>query len=130
MPVIIAAAGEQRKTTAPVISRICAKWPIGTQDRINSRNLGSASAGPVMGVSTQVGATALTRNPRAARECADRGFNVYALTSAFTYYSSHNSDEFPIRNTGNDNVATTLASRQSEVTRWVSSSPFQLLLAA
>ena len=67
---------------------------------------------------------------RAARECADRGFNVYALTSAFTYYSSHNSDEFPIRNTGNDNVATTLASRQSEVTRWVSSSPFQRLLAA
>ena len=67
---------------------------------------------------------------RAARECADRGFNVYALTSAFTFYSSHNSEEFPIRNTGNDNIATTLSDRQSEVTRWVQSAPFQALLAA
>ncbi len=67
---------------------------------------------------------------RAARECADRGFNVYALTSAFTFYSSHNSEEFPIRNTGNDNVATTLSDRQDEVSRWVRSQPFQELLAA
>jgi BarA-like signal transduction histidine kinase len=67
---------------------------------------------------------------RAARECAERGFNVYALTSAFTYYSSHNSHEFPIRNTGNDNVATTLADRQTEVGRWVRSQPFAQLLAA
>jgi len=67
---------------------------------------------------------------RTARECAERGFNVYALTSAFTYYSSHNSHEFPIRNTGNDNVATTLADRQTEVGRWVRSQPFAQLLAA
>ena len=67
---------------------------------------------------------------RAARECADRGFNVYALTSAFTFYSSHNSDEFPIRVTGNDNVNTTLSDRQTEVSRWVRSQPFQALLAA
>ena len=67
---------------------------------------------------------------RAARECADRGFNLYALTSAFTFYSSHNSDDFPIRNTGNDNVATTLSDRQDEVSRWVRSQPFQELLAA
>jgi len=67
---------------------------------------------------------------RAARECSDRGFNVYALSSAFTFYSSHNSEEFPIRNTGNDNVATTLSDRQDEVSRWVRSQPFQELLAA
>jgi len=67
---------------------------------------------------------------RAARECADRGFNVYALTSAFTFYSSHNSDEFPIRQTGNDNVSTTLSDRQVEVSRWVKSEPFRALLAA
>jgi len=67
---------------------------------------------------------------RAARECADRGFNVYALTSAFTFYSSHNSEEFPIRQTGNDNVATTLSDRGVEVSRWVGSAPFQALLAA
>ena len=67
---------------------------------------------------------------RAARECADRGFNVYALTSAFTFYSSHNSEEFPVRVTGNDNVNTTLSDRQTEVSRWVRSQPFQALLAA
>ncbi len=67
---------------------------------------------------------------RAARECADRGFNVYALTSAFTFYSSHNSDEFPIRQTGNDNVSTTLSDRQVEVSRWIKSEPFLALLAA
>lgn len=67
---------------------------------------------------------------RAARECAERGFNVYALTSAFTFYSSHNSDDFPVRVTGNDNVATTLSDRQGEVSRWVRSAPFTALLAA
>lgn len=67
---------------------------------------------------------------RAARECAERGFNVYALTSAFTFYSSHNSDDFPVRVTGNDNVATTLSDRQDEVSRWVRSAPFTALLAA
>jgi hypothetical protein len=67
---------------------------------------------------------------RARQEVSDRGLNVYALTSAMTYYSSHDSDEFPVRRTGNDNVATTLENRSEEVQRWISSAPFQQLLAA
>ena len=67
---------------------------------------------------------------RARIEAAHRGLNAYALSSALTYYSSHDSDEFPVRRTGNDNVATTLEDRQTEVRRWVQSEPFQALLAA
>ena len=67
---------------------------------------------------------------RIAIEVADRGLNAYAVVSGFTYYSSHNSAEFPVRNTGNDNVATTLADREVEVQRWVNSAGFQQLLAA
>ena len=67
---------------------------------------------------------------RARQEVSDRGLNVYALTSALTYYSSHDSDEFPVSRTGNDNVATALEMRADEVQRWISSAPFQQLLAA
>ena len=67
---------------------------------------------------------------RTHREVFDRGMNVYALTSAMTYYSSHDSDEFPVRRTGNDNVATALEARSDEVQRWISSEPFKQLLAA
>jgi len=67
---------------------------------------------------------------RARQEVSDRGMNVYALTSALTYYSSHDSEEFPVRRTGNDNVATTLEGRSDGVQRWISSAPFQQLLAA
>jgi hypothetical protein len=67
---------------------------------------------------------------RVWKEMNDRGNNAYAVTSALTYYSSHNSNEFPVRNTGNDNVATTLADRELEVQSWVRSEPFQQLLAA
>ena len=67
---------------------------------------------------------------RARIEAADRGLNAYALSSALTYYSSHDSDEFPIRRTGNDNVAKSLEARQAEVRRWVQSAPFRSLLAA
>ena len=45
-------------------------------------------------------------------------------------FASHDSNEFPIRRTGNDNVATTLEDRQVEVRRWVQSEPFRALLAA
>lgn len=41
---------------------------------------------------------------RVVTEMLDRGRNAYAVLSAFTYYSSHNSVEFPVKVTGNDNV--------------------------
>jgi hypothetical protein len=67
---------------------------------------------------------------RIQREVRDRGLNAYAIVSGFTYYSSHNSEEFPVRNTGNDNVLTTLTDREVEVARWLNSPVFQDLLAA
>ena len=67
---------------------------------------------------------------RARIEAAHRGLNAYALSSALTCYSIHDSDEFPIRRTGNDNVAKSLKDRQAEVSRWVRSAPFRSLLAA
>ncbi len=67
---------------------------------------------------------------RVATEVRERGFNFYAVVSGLTYYSSHNSIEFPVRVTGNDNVATTLATREEEVARWLNSAPMQQLQAA
>jgi hypothetical protein len=64
---------------------------------------------------------------RVETEMVDRGRNAYAVLSALTYYSSHNKDQFKIRNTGNDNVASTLAAREVEVTRWVRSDVFKSL---
>lgn len=63
-------------------------------------------------------------------EFRERGANVYSLVSAFTYYSSHDSDRFPVRDTGNDNVATTLNKRAEEVNRWIASPVFAQLLEA
>lgn len=67
---------------------------------------------------------------RIQTEVRDRGLNAYAVLSGFTYYSSHNSDEFPVRNTGNDNVLTALSDREAEVRKWTASPVFQQLLAA
>ena len=63
-------------------------------------------------------------------EVQDRGLNFYAVVSGLTFYASHNSDEFPVRQTGNDNVAATLANREVEVARWINSAPLQELIAA
>ena len=63
------------------------------------------------------------------REVRSRGLNFYAVVSGLTYYSSHDSLEFPVRNTGNDNVATTLAVREQEVARWIRSEPLLALAA-
>lgn len=64
---------------------------------------------------------------RMEHEASVRGWNVFALHSALTYYSSHNSDEFGIRRTGNDNVAKTLHNREAEVAKMM---PEVLRLAA
>lgn len=50
-------------------------------------------------------------------EAEVRGQNVFALHSALTYFSSHNSDEFKVRDTGNDNVAATLHNREAEIAK-------------
>ena len=64
---------------------------------------------------------------RCATEVRNRGYNAYGVSSAFTFYSSHNSSEFPVKKTGNDNVAVTLAARETEVSSWLASPAFASL---
>jgi len=64
-------------------------------------------------------------------EVSTRGSNVWALASALTYYSSHNSEEFPVKGSAsNDNVAKSLLDRSRRVSNWMNSAPFQNLLLA
>ena len=64
-------------------------------------------------------------------EVSTRGSNVWALASALTYYSSHNSEEFPVKGSAsNDNVAKSLLDRSRRVNTWMNSTPFQSLLLA
>ena len=64
-------------------------------------------------------------------EVRTRGSNVWALASALTYYSSHNSEEFPIKGSAaNDNLARALLDRSRKVNTWLRSSVFQNLLLA
>jgi len=64
-------------------------------------------------------------------EVSTRGSNVWALASALTYYSSHNSEEFPVKGSAsNDNVAKSLLDRSRRVSNWINSTPFQSLLLA
>ena len=64
-------------------------------------------------------------------EVSTRGSNVWALASALTYYSSHNSEEFPVKGSAsNDNVAKSLLDRSRRVSGWMNSTPFQNLLLA
>ena len=64
-------------------------------------------------------------------EVSTRGSNVWALASALTYYSSHNSEEFPVKGSAsNDNVTKSLLDRSRRVSSWMNSSPFQSLLLA
>ena len=59
------------------------------------------------------------------QEAIDRGRSVWALYSALTNYSSHNSARFGVRNSGNvDNVAVSLDQREREVNRIVNSEAF------
>lgn len=53
-------------------------------------------------------------------EVQDRGSTLWALASALTYFSSHNSEEFKVRGSGKaDNEAKTLANRQAQVLVWL-----------
>jgi len=63
-------------------------------------------------------------------EAATRGRTVWALYSALTFYSSHNSERFGVRNSGNvDNEAVTLDQREREVSRVISSEAWARLAA-
>ena len=64
-------------------------------------------------------------------EVSTRGSNVWALASALTYYSSHNSEEFPVKGSAsNDNVTRSLLDRSRQVNKWMNSGAFQRLLIA
>lgn len=63
-------------------------------------------------------------------EAVTRGATVWALYSALTYYSSHNSEAFGVRNAASvDNVAETLDKREREVARVINSDAFKVLAA-
>tara|TARA_B100001113_G_scaffold336819_1_gene317481 strand:- start:1920 stop:2930 length:1011 start_codon:yes stop_codon:yes gene_type:complete len=65
-------------------------------------------------------------------ECLDRGKTLWSVVSTLTYWSSsdnvrNNGVEFSVRNTGLDNVASTLDSRQKIVDKILKSKEFQEL---
>ena len=62
-------------------------------------------------------------------ESEQRGKNVWALYSALTYYSSHNTGEFTMRDTKSDHQAATMVKREREVRDIVSSSHWTTLAA-
>ena len=58
-------------------------------------------------------------------EKEDRGSNIFALSSALTYWSSHDSDDFPVKKTaGASNSMSILADRQKFVANLMSKAPF------
>ena len=60
------------------------------------------------------------------REAQQRGQTVWALYSALTYYSSHNSEAFGVKGSSKkDNVAEALHKRSEQVSRIVSSAAWQ-----
>ena len=64
-------------------------------------------------------------------EAEARGHTVWALYSALTNYSSHNSDRFGVKNSVNaDNVETTLIEREREVNKVIELPEFKELAAA
>lgn len=66
------------------------------------------------------------------QEVSTRGRNVFALYSAFTNYATYADERngFNLRNTGNDTQAVSMFQREHEVSQWISSKPFEALVAA
>ena len=67
---------------------------------------------------------------RFAVESVERGQTVWALRSALTFYASHNSTSFAVRNTGQDSAAAVLYGRENEVASLFSSRDWRDLVAA
>jgi hypothetical protein len=66
------------------------------------------------------------------QEASTRGHNKFALYSAMTNYATYADERngFNLRNTGNDTQATSMWSREQEVSKWVSDDRFRMLEAA
>ena len=62
-------------------------------------------------------------------EAQSRGHTVWALYSALTYYSSHNSETFAVKQRGEvkDNELEVLTRRQSQVSSWISTEAWNQL---
>ncbi len=58
------------------------------------------------------------------------GSNMWALYSALTYYSSHSTGDFALRNTKNDHAAQTMLSRENDVRKVVDSAAWDELRVA
>jgi len=67
---------------------------------------------------------------RFAIEAQERGATVWALRSALTYYASHNSSQFAVRNTGADSAAAVLYGRENEISSLFAGAGWRELLAA
>lgn len=67
---------------------------------------------------------------RFAVEAQERGATVWALRSALTYYASHNSSQFAVRNTGQDSAAAVLYGRETEISSLFAGAGWRELLAA
>jgi hypothetical protein len=67
---------------------------------------------------------------RFAVEAQERGATVWALRSALTFYASHNSSQFAVRNTGQDSSAAVLYGRENEIASLFSSRDWRDLMAA
>jgi len=67
---------------------------------------------------------------RFAVESQERGQTVWALRSALTYYASHNSSQFAVRNTGQDSAAAVLYGRENEISSLFAGAGWRELLAA
>ena len=65
-----------------------------------------------------------------AIESQERGQTVWALRSALTYYASHNSHAFSVRNTGADSEAAVLYGRENEISSLFAGAGWRELLAA
>ena len=63
-------------------------------------------------------------------ESQERGQTVWALRSALTYYASHNSTAFGVRNTGTDSEAAVLYGRENEISSLFAGASWRELLAA
>jgi len=65
-------------------------------------------------------------------EAGVRGYNMFALYSAFTNYATYADERngFNLRNTGNDTQAVSMFQREHEVSKWISNPAFKQLEAA
>ena len=62
-------------------------------------------------------------------ETQSHGRTVWALYSAATFYASQNAGDFKIRETGQDNSASTLMNRENQVRSWLNTESFTELAA-